>query len=208
MLFKDTVNSPTLELLKNLQEDILLKDFFLVGGTALSLQIGHRLSIDIDLFTLQPFNVEEIIIHLEQSYQFILDYQSKNSIKGEINGVKVDLISHQYPLCEPLIEIEQLRMASLKEISAMKLNAIIVNGTRLKDFVDVVFLTSFLSLSQMLEAYELKYQTRNPMPVLKSLNYFDDINFNEPIQLIDKIYEWATIEKRLIEMVLKPNLVF
>ncbi len=208
MLHQETVDKLTLELLKNLQKDLVFRDFFLVRGTALSLQIGHRKSIDLDLFNLQPFDVDEILTHLEKTYQFILDYQSKNSLKGEINGIKVDLISHQYPLTKQLIEIEDIRMASIEDIAAMKLNAIVVNGTRLKDFIDLAFLSSYLSLNKMLAAYEFKYQTRNLVLVLKSINYFTDINFKEPIQLINKVYDWEVVKHRLIQMVLKPDVLF
>jgi hypothetical protein len=99
-------------------------------------------------------------------------------------------------------------MASIKEITAMKLNAIGINGTRLKDFIDLVFLSSYLSLNNMLAAYEFKYQTRNLVLVLKSSNYFTDINFKEPIQLINKEYHWELIKDRLTQMVSKPDIVF
>jgi hypothetical protein len=129
MLYKETVETTTLELLASLQQEEILKDFFLVGGTALSLQIGHRISIDLDLFTQKPFETENVLNVLEKKYNYHLDFQSKNSLKGEIGGVKVDLIGHQYALCQDLIIINNIRMATLLEISAMKLNAIMVNGT-------------------------------------------------------------------------------
>jgi hypothetical protein len=99
-------------------------------------------------------------------------------------------------------------MAPLKEISAMKLNAIMVNGTRLKDFIDIAFLSNFLSLNDMLETYEFKYSTRNPVMVTKSLTYFDDINYDEPILLINEKYDWIKVEMRLKTMVSNPNKIF
>ncbi|MBC7655530.1 MAG: nucleotidyl transferase AbiEii/AbiGii toxin family protein [Oligoflexus sp.] len=172
------------------------------------MQIGHRLSIDIDLFSLETFNTEKTLEYLENKYQFILNYKSKNSLKGEIRKVKVDLITHQYPLTDELIVFDSIRMAPLKEISAMKLNAIMVNGTRLKDFIDIAFLSNFLRLNDMLEAYEFKYSTRNPVMVTKSLTYFDDINYDEPIILINEKYDWIKVEMRLKTMVSNPNKIF
>ncbi|NJO88491.1 MAG: nucleotidyl transferase AbiEii/AbiGii toxin family protein [Chloroflexia bacterium] len=67
MLYKETVTSATLGLIKKLQNDPLFKDFYLVGGTSLSLQIGHRKSIDIDLFSQSPFDVQLFLEHLEKS---------------------------------------------------------------------------------------------------------------------------------------------
>lgn len=208
MLYKETVDEATLELLKELKNDSYFKSFFLVGGTALSLQIGHRISIDLDLFSLEPFNAEETLEYLENNYQFKLNYKSKNSLKGEIKKIKVDLITHQYPLTDELIEFDSIVMASVKEISAMKLNAIMINGTRLKDFIDIAFLSAYLSFNDMLEAYESKYSTRNPVMVAKSLTYFDDINYDEPIILINEKYDWSKVENRLKKMISNPNIIF
>lgn len=208
MLYKETVETTTLELLASLQQEEILKDFFLVGGTALSLQIGHKISIDLDLFTQKPFGTENVLTVLEKKYNYHLDFQSKNSLKGEIGGVKVDLIAHQHPLCQDLIIINNIRMATLLEISAMKLNAIMVNGTRLKDFVDIAFLSGFLSLNDMIKAYEIKYQTRNTITIIKSVSYFSDINYNEPIKLVATNFEWFLIENRLRQIVANPNQIF
>lgn len=208
MLRKETVNTATLELLKKLMDDEILKDFFLVGGTALSLQIGHRISIDIDLFSTTSFDEDKILTHLEPNYNFQLDYQAKNTLKGEINGVKIDLITHNYPLINPLINVEDVRMASALDIAAMKLNAISGNGTRLKDFIDIAYLSSSLSLIQMVDGYEHKYKTRNPTIVIKSLDYHHDINFEEPIEMLNGKFSWKEIENRIKQMTLQPTQIF
>jgi len=185
-----------------------LKSFFLVGGTALSLQIGHRISLDIDLFSQNPFDENKMLSHLELEKKWQLDYLDKNTVKGQINGIKVDLITHAYPLVNKLQNTEGIRLASLEDIAAMKLNAIVGNGTRLKDFIDVAFMSCYLSLDKMMDAYERKYATRNPFLTLKALLYHQDINFNEPIQLAAGKYLWKLIEKRLIEMANLPSTVF
>ncbi len=208
MLRKETVSSATLDLLKTLIKDDLLQDFFLVGGTALALQIGHRISIDIDLFSLVPFNEDEMLSELEEKYKFRLDYQSKNTLKGEIEGVKVDLVRHNYPLVKPLLLGEDVRMASIEDISAMKLNALAVNGTRVKDFIDIAYLSSQFTLSQMINSYEHKYETRNPTMIIKALDYHHDINFDEPIKMVDSDYQWRDIQERLKLMTLNPDQLF
>lgn len=205
MLRKETVSESTLELLKTLMNDELLKDFFLVGGTALSLQIGHRVSIDLDLFTMFSFDDNQMLSDLEDKYEFQLDYQSKNTLKGEIDGVKVDLITHNYPLVKPLLNFEGVRMASPDDIAAMKLNAISCNGTR---FIDIAYLSSSMTLSQMVDAYEEKYSSRNPALVIKALDYHKDINFNEPIEMLESKYKWKDIEHRLGQMTLHPTKIF
>jgi len=208
MLRKETVAEPTLELLKTLMNDQLLKDFFLVGGTALALQLGHRISIDLDLFTQLPFDQNFLLSELESKYKFQLDYESKNTLKGEIKNVKVDFIAHNYPLVKPLIRKEGVRMASPEDIAAMKLNAVSGNGTRLKDFIDIAYLSPILTLSQMVAAYEGKYASRNPLMLLKALEYHNDINFKEIIEMLDGKYQWKNIENRLSQMTRFPKKLF
>lgn len=96
-------------------------------------------------------------------------------------------------------------MAGLEDISAMKLNAISGNGTRLKGFIDIAYL-SFLTytLAQMVNAYAQKYSSRNPVKVIKALNYQNDIDFNEPIEMISDSYSWKKVKKRLDIVSLSP----
>jgi hypothetical protein len=170
MLQKKAVSQSTLELLISLMKDQHLREFFLVGGTALSLQIGHCQSIDLDFFSIEPFDENLLLIYLESNYKFQLDFQSKNTLKGRINEVRADFISHSYPLVSQLILEEEVRMASLEDISAMKLNAIAGNGTRLKAFIDITYLSASLTLTQMVDAYIQKYSSRNPIMVMKALD--------------------------------------
>ena len=207
MLFKETVGQPALELLKSLMKDKAFDGFFLVGGTALSLQLGHRISIDLDLFTKEPFDQDKLADHLRLKYSFILDFISDNTIKGEAGSIQLDCISHRYPLLEEIKETEGVRLASLIDIAAMKLNAISGSGTRLKDFIDIAFLSERFSLNNMLQAYEKKYHSNKLMP-LKAVVYFDDINFEQPIILAgDRSFDWKSIENRLQEMHRNPDKV-
>lgn len=208
MLHKETVEKPTLELLNKLMGDVTFSNFVLVGGTALALQIGHRISIDLDLFSSQPFHANDLANYLRTNYGFELDFISINTLKGEINGVQVDCISHQYPWIAKSTEIGNIRLASLTDIAAMKLNAISGNGTRIKDFIDIAYLSAKISLNQMLEAYQKKYNSNILMP-LKAIVFYNDINFNEPVKMADKKhFKWEEIEKRLQLMHKLPNKVF
>lgn len=208
MLYKGTVSTATLELLKALMHDPLLNDFFLVGGTALSLQIGHRRSIDLDLFTTKDFDENALLSEVEERYNFYTDFQSKNTLKGQIDGVKVDFISHKYPLVNPLLIVEDVRMAGIQDIAAMKLNAIAGNGTRLKDFIDIAYISSFITPIQIVEAYQEKYSSRNPVMAIKSMIYHNDIDFDEPIEMMDNNFTWSVIERRLHDMLDIPEQVF
>ncbi|UCS92390.1 hypothetical protein KZP23_17035 [Echinicola marina] len=101
------------------------------------MQLGHRKSIDIDLIIGSGFDSDELGDHLNEPYKFEVTYSGGNTILGFIGDVKVDLIAHQYPMINDVGLVEDVRMASLKDIAAMKLNAIVQNGSRLKDFVDI-----------------------------------------------------------------------
>jgi predicted nucleotidyltransferase component of viral defense system len=208
MLLKETVDASTLELLKQLMADKQLEDFVLVGGTALSLQMGHRVSVDLDLFVNHDFEAEELREYLERTYHLKTDYMTFATVKGEIDGVQVDCIAHSYPWIGPFVEEDGIRLASMEDICAMKLNAIAGNGTRIKDFVDVAYLSSVFSLRQMLSFYEGKYQA-NPLMPLKGIIFFDDINKTAPVKMTgEKALDWKKIEKRLLAMEKFPNKVF
>ena len=162
MLQTETVDSTTLELIKKLQSDPVLNDFVLVGGTALSLQTGHRITVDIVFFTRSEFDNHEMLEHLERNYGFLEQYRHANTLKGIIDGVFVDLLRHDYKYIEDHLHIQGMKIASKQDIAAMKVNAITGNGTRVKDFIDIYFLLKEFSFSEIIEFYKTKYDTRTP----------------------------------------------
>lgn len=208
MLYTSTIAPSTLELLKRIMNDEAFSRFVLVGGTSLALLLGHRISVDLDLFTDEPFDELQLLEHIRTHYPFELDFLSKETVKGEITGVQIDCIAHKYPwLAAPLVENE-IRIARFEDIAAMKLNAIIGNGTRIKDFIDVAYLSEKMPLKAMMDAYEKKYRS-NPVLVLKALVYFDDVYFDEPISLTNgKRFNWKKVRQRLEEMVKMPGRIF
>lgn len=208
MLFKETVSRDTLELLKRFMEDNEFKEFALVGGTALSLLLGHRISIDIDLFSENPFSQDQLADYLRINYRFEPDFIANNTLKGEIHGIKLDILSHQYKWIDSFFISENIRLAGLKDLAAMKLNAVSGNGTRLKDFIDIAFLSTKMSFTKMLESYQIKYQS-NPVIPLKAIMYFDDILFDEPVKMTgNKPFVWKLIEQRLMQMQQNPDKIF
>ena len=211
MLRTETIERDTFELLKDLMLDVKLKNFNLVGGTALALYMGHRKSIDLDLFSQQELDILEIEEYLKGTYNFINKnaiQQSEATLIGFINNVKVDLIQYNYPLINPLYVHDLIRLVSMQDIAAMKLTAISQNGTRLKDFVDVAFLSTKMSFRDMLDAFEFKYPKTNKMSAVKGLTYFGDIDFSIKIDLTNGKFKWNHIEKRLNEMTKYPDKVF
>jgi hypothetical protein len=208
MLHKETVAASTLDIIIRLMEDPELSDFFMVGGTALSLLIGHRISIDVDLFTENDFDAASLSYYLEQHYQMTDIKVIGNGVFGFINNIKIDIIAHKYSLVKPLIKVEGIRMASLEDIGAMKLNAIVGNGNRLKDFVDMFYLLEFKSFKLLGEAYEEKYPNMNIQIAGNSLLYFNDIDHSVPVKLMSGTVEWGKINKRLHQAVYNPTKIF
>ena len=210
MLHKDPfiVNPATLKLIQQLQALPELGEFYLVGGTALALQLGHRNSIDIDLFTKNDFTPEWLMKFLGQDFSIQSSFATKNTLLSIINDIKVDFICHAYPLVLPPITEEGITFLSLQDIAAMKMNAISNSGKRLKDFIDVYFLLEHFSLHEMIEFYTLKYPRFNPLIPLKAINYFDDIDpAIDPPKLRSKL-PLSKIKKRIQDSVLHSRKKF
>lgn len=205
----NTVISPsTFELLLQIMQDAQLGDFILVGGTALALQIGHRLSIDLDLFTQKDFDNQILGEYLSEEYRFSTDFLAKNTLKGFIETVKCDFIAHKYAYAAPVIIENEIRMASLLDIAAMKLNAIAHNGTRYKDFIDMYFLLEHYSLEACLSAFSIKYPNTNPIIAIKGMAYFEDINFEYDTPVLLEPLDFEQVKKRLLAAISSPKIIF
>ncbi len=210
MLHKDPfiIAPATFELIPQLQNLPQLNDFYLVGGTALALQIGHRNSIDIDLFIQEEFDDEEIISVVKEHFSFNEIYHRKNTIIGLINDVKVDFIKHSYPFLNPPIIEEGIKFLSKEDIVAMKLHAIIQSGKRLKDFIDIYFLLEYFSMEEMIHFFTQKYSYANPLIALKAVAYFDDIDENiDPPNLL-KPLPLDKIKKRILDATMHSHKKF
>jgi Nucleotidyl transferase AbiEii toxin, Type IV TA system len=208
MLQERTVEPGTLALIKRLSADDLLKDFVLVGGTALSLRLGHRKSIDIDMFINKPFDASAIERHFEKMYNGKNTGTLGNAVRADIDGVKTELMAHQYPWIGPVEHIEGIRMASLDDIAAMKINAIMDKGSRIKDFVDIYSLLEHRNLSQLVTAYTDKYPDVNPTMAKNALLYHEEIGSKVNVLLMNGNVQWPDIAERLRQAVIDPKKVF
>ena len=198
-LHRDAVSQALMELLQTLMQDPFFTDFYLVGGTSLALRFAHRESIDIDLFTHQSFDSAAFSERLKEQYGMIEAAVPENSVSGWINDIKLDLIAHRYPLLRAIDVIDGIRLASIADVAAMKLNAIANRGSK-KDFFDVHSLLELFSLTELLAFFEEKYSQVNSFTVLKSLTYFDDAEADpEPLSLVDT--SWHDVKVALNSLV-------
>ena len=178
MLHYETVDTDTLELLKKIQALSIFNAMRLVGGTSLALQIGHRKSIDIDLFGNLPVEYEHLIDELKTLGKVIPLKNSKNIHSFLINNIKVDIVNYDYRWLRNEILNDNICLATIEDIAAMKLNAIIGRGS-IKDFVDLFYILKQYSLSEILKFYDNKYHDGSRFLVLKSLVYFEDADKQE-----------------------------
>ncbi len=208
MLHTDVVKGETLELLKRLEKEQCLSNFNLAGGTALAMYLGHRKSVDLDLFTPEPFDTEKLKCFLEDNYGFRTGFMERNTLKGDIDGVKIDCITHAYKYIRPPYNENGIRLYDMADIIAMKLSAIADNGSRIKDFIDIGCLSTCYSLMDMLMFYQQKFPESNVIRPFKALTYFEDIDFSEDIIMLNGDFEWSIIAKRLNDMTIEQNKIF
>ena len=196
MLHTETVEPSTLDLLRRLQRLPDLTSTRLVGGTALALHLGHRKSVDLDMFgTFDPI----------VSYRKLLadaGHSDEGADNGtvqalRVNNVKVDLVNYPYPWLDAAIEEENSSLAGLRDIAAMKLSAV-ANRGRKKDFIDVARLLDVFSLDQMLSLYKEKFSVSELSFPLRGLMYFDDAEEDPMPEMFDSNFTWENVKKTVV----------
>lgn len=172
----------------------------LVGGTALALQYGHRQSVDLDVFGKIPEDADM----MEDVLSGIGDLQvlkvSERIRIYFINKIKVDFVDYsRYPWIDSPVVEDGIRLASPKDIAAMKVNAAEGRGTK-KDFIDIYFLLQHYSLADILGFYSKKYPEHTEFRALMSLTYFEDAEE----QLMPKMFNnvsWENIKANILKAV-------
>ncbi|OQX78760.1 MAG: hypothetical protein B6D61_04755 [Bacteroidetes bacterium 4484_249] len=200
MLQYQAVEPATLELLKELMSKSYLDRFSLVGGTALALHLGHRISVDIDLFTLDDFNSDELLTDLSTDFNTIKPLvKTKNSLLLELDGIRTDLIKFNYPFQKIIIK-DDIRLLSLEDIAPMKLDAITGRGKK-KDFFDLFYLLQNFTLPELLDLYQQKYHHSTLFHVIKSLTWFEDAEIDTEPLVIDKSVTWKIVKSKIAKTV-------
>lgn len=210
MLQTGTIKKATFGLLKALQAESLFATVRLVGGTALSLQIGHRESDDLDLFSVEPMNMMAVQMLLIDKYGFKPSVIEENTLIGFVNGVKIDVIYHPFPWLESAVFEDGLCLASIADIAAMKMHAIINSGKRPKDFVDIAFLSMHLSYNEMKHLLLRRYPAYDPIMADKAVIYFGDIDelLVPEIKMSGYWFDFKLIENRIVKMTDNPDKVY
>lgn len=172
-------------------------DMRLVGGTALALRMGHRISVDIDLFGTIALDTVDVAEVLGRFGSTVLIQKSRNIEIYAVEGIKIDIVNYRYAWLRPPLHIDNMRIAAQEDIAAMKLNAISGRGSR-KDFIDIYALLKTFSIKEMMEFYERKYHDGSVFQVRKSLTFFQDAEQEAMPQMLWPL-EWNEIKAGILK---------
>lgn len=194
MLHTEAVLKSTLDLLRELQSLPRMADMRLVGGTALALHMGHRKSVDLDLFGRfeedTPFRV------LLTNAGHVADGPERGVVQTlRVDGVKVDLVNYPYPWLQPSSDENGISVAGIQDIAAMKLSAA-ANRGRKKDFIDIAFLLDVFALKDMFGLYQKKFSVSEFSFALRGLTYFDDAE-DDPMPEMLMPVTWGDVKTKI-----------
>jgi hypothetical protein len=173
-----------------------IRQFYLGGGTALALQIGHRISGDFDFFSPDDFSESALAERLSALGTFQLEQKAERTLVGILDGVKLSFLGYRYPLLKPLTEVSGVGMAAVADVVCMKLDAIASRGTK-RDFIDVYFVAKeVFPLPAIMDLFRKKYVSvnYNLIHVRKSLTYFEDAE-DEPMPRMLKLVDWNEVKR-------------
>jgi predicted nucleotidyltransferase component of viral defense system len=202
MLHLTTVEKTTYTLLQQLFEiNFIREKFALAGGTSLALQIGHRKSIDLDLFSPSEFNVKELEIILTSAPNIQFNYAGSNSrmLFCYINHIKCDFVNEPASLIEPFGNDNSFLYYSIKDIAAMKMHTVCGRGKK-KDFFDIYSLLQLYDWQTMLSWFEKKYSANQLYFLWRSISYFTDAEDDPEIQgLAPFTKNWEEIKEFILK---------
>ncbi len=206
-MFEEVLSKNAKSSLVALGESGLFGESYLAGGTALALQIGHRLSYDFDFFTSKEFDGKIFVQRLKKAIpDFSLDRTTWGTILGKIGKTRFSQFFYGYPLLSKTEKFLGISVANIKDIAPMKIAAIADRGTR-RDFVDLYFILEIekiIPLQEALELYDKKFKVlkQSRVHILKSLRYFEDAE-KGPMPNMLKDAKWDNIKKFFSNEVLK-----
>lgn len=198
-MHEETLSKKTAIVLSKLAE--ITTPFYLAGGTALALQLGHRISIDLDFFTPNDFSTYELIAQLKTIGILTIEDQSERTFNGSLDGVKISFFKYQYRLIFSTQDFNGIKLADTRDIAAMKIEAISGRGSK-KDFVDLYVLLKIYTIEEILNFFNEKYKecNYNTVHIMRSLTYFYDADTNSEPEYIEKI-NWNEVKNYIIKVV-------
>jgi hypothetical protein len=182
------------------------REFYLVGGTAIALQLGHRMSIDFDLFKFNSFVSKKILNKIDENhYRYIITHNIREQLNLTILNVRFTFFEYPYPVEHPLDFNKTIRMPDLHTLAAMKAFAL-GRRSKWKDYVDLYFLIKkYFSVNDIIQKAENIYGQEFSGKLFRSqLAFHKDINYSEPVDFMDGYEETEEVIKAfLIEKALE-----
>ena len=202
-MHQEVINIKTkriLETLSNIQE---VQDFYLAGGTALALQLGHRKSIDLDWFSQKKVSISLLKRKLFPLGKFKIESEDEDTLNCQLDNIRVSFFVYPYKLLFPFKDFKGIKLADERDIGCMKIDTISSRGAK-KDFIDLYFLLEKYSLKKLLDLFDKKYKgiQYNRFHILKSLIYFEQAEA-EPIPVMIKKASWSGVKNKLKQEVKK-----
>lgn len=198
-------------LLAKLIHKSFLDDFYLAGGTALALHLGHRWSEDLDFFCEHKFDSFSLISKLSEIDEFLVTGQEMDTVHGLMGNVKLSFLYYPYPLLEDCHLYNKIKIANIKDIALMKIIALVQRGTK-KDFIDLYFIEKeVMKIEELINLFSEKFKITSYQSILiyKSLGYFEDADREVTPKMFKEI-SWEEIrsyflrrQKELLEWELK-----
>jgi len=207
-MFSETVSSDTFRLIEKIKNHPWLTPFYLAGGTALALHLGHRTSIDLDFFSETEVDTMMIVDVLREDGDLQLDELGSGTIVGNLGGVRISFFKYPYRLLDHPIEWNGLKLASIRDIALMKIVAISQRGS-IKDFIDLYFIAGkFKPIETLISELSLKYAgvQFNVTHILRSLCYFEDAE-KEPMPSMVVACKWQEIKAFFIDEVKRLSVI-
>lgn len=200
-MFKSGVSAQTQKNLVKLAKLDFVKKYYLAGGTGIALQIGHRLSYDLDFFCQKPVRPAEIMTELKDKGKIKVFQNDQGTFNGVFNGVKLSFFIYPYKNIFKLKEYEGVKLADLRDIGCMKLDAIGSRGTK-RDFIDLYFICKKYSLDELFSWLKKKYQEveLSLVHIARSLVYFKDADDQEMPKMLKPV-DWEEVKGYFINEV-------
>ncbi len=180
---------------------------YLGGGTALALQLGHRTSVDFDFYISQKFDVVKMkrMFMNRLSGSRLLGESSDGTLRVAVENTEVSVFYYPYALIDRLVDFPPLKLASLRDIAAAKVAAV-VQRARQRDFVDIYYLAKELGFIEVVKSAYKKFPwyEENSGIVIKSLGYFEEANRDTEanrVKLFDEKVTWEKVKREIEKMV-------
>lgn len=195
-MFEQVLPGNTKAVLAILEKSAIIKKAYLAGGTALALQLGHRISYDLDFFTQEEFDEQMILPEIKKISNFQLEKIAWRTILGKFKDVKFSMFYYKYPLLYAAKKFGMVNITDVRDIAAMKIAAIASRGTK-RDFVDLYFICKEnVSLPDAIQLYDKKYENlaTTKIHIVKSLVYFEDAESDATPKMLKKA-AWEEIKR-------------